>query len=381
LAVLATYGGGQPSRGRRGRGSRSMPTAAATYWQQSASQSVSQSVAPSPYDPNSGDPIPTSYTIPMNTDPAPVMPQGGANQGDILTGLAALISGIVAQQVSAALTPAMAEVKAIAEAAASKAAAAANNGVTLVELVTPTLPVVSLGVQHKQFPTLLKMVSARQRSGNGLNIWVHGPAGTGKTTAAENVAEALDLPFRYNGALDTRYELLGFIDAQGRTIRTAFREAWEHGGIYLFDEIDASNPNALLALNGALANAVCPFPDGMVKRHKDCVVLAGANTTGAPTIEYVGRMKQDASLLDRFAFLDWPIDEGLEAAICGDKNWVARVQRIRRNVADRKIKGVLITPRATIYGESLLAAGLSLEAVENAVLRKGISADIWQQIS
>jgi cobaltochelatase CobS len=189
------------------------------------------------------------------------------------------------------------------------------------------------------------------------------------------------LPFRYNGALDTRYELLGFIDAQGRTIRTAFREAWEHGGIYLFDEIDASNPNALLALNGALANAVCPFPDGMVKRHKDCVVLAGANTTGAPTIEYVGRMKQDASLLDRFAFLDWPIDEGLEAAICGDKNWVARVQRIRRNVADRKIKGVLITPRATIYGESLLAAGLSLEAVENAVLRKGISADIWQQIS
>jgi cobaltochelatase CobS len=252
---------------------------------------------------------------------------------------------------------------------------------TVVRIECPKLGKIEAGIQHKNFPLLLKMCNARLRSGHRLNVWLYGPAGTGKTTAAEKVASVLSLPFHYNGALETRYELIGFVDATGRTIRTAFREAWEHGGVYLFDEIDASSPSALLALNGALANGVAPFPDKMVPRHPDCIILAGANTTGlGGTVEYVGRYKQDAALTDRFVYCDWPLDEALEAALCAEQAWIERVRAVRASVKRQGFKGHGITPRATLYGEALLAAGISQRDVEASVLRKGISDAQWSQI-
>src|SRR5690606_7558053 len=99
-----------------------------------------------------------------------------------------------------------------------------------------------------------KMVAA------GVNVWLAGPAGSGKTTAAEQVAKALKLKFYFNGAIDTEYKLSGFVDAHGRIVSTAFREAYTNGGVYLFDEVDASLPSATLAFNAALANGQCDFP-------------------------------------------------------------------------------------------------------------------------
>ena len=65
----------------------------------------------------------------------------------------------------------------------------------------------------------------------------------------------------------------GFIDAQGRIVNTEFRKAYEHGGLFLFDEIDASFPQAILAFNAALAN---DFMDFQIKKYlsiKTSIVL------------------------------------------------------------------------------------------------------------
>jgi cobaltochelatase CobS len=240
---------------------------------------------------------------------------------------------------------------------------------------------VDCGVQHVRFPILLKACGARTPDGNRLNIWLRGPAGSGKTTAAKVAAQTLGLPFVFNGAISTPFELLGFIDANGKPVRTPFREAWEHGGVYLFDEVDSSNPNAVTAFNAALANGVCAFPDGLVQRHPDCIVIAGANTGGnGATSEYVGRLKQDAAFLNRFVEIHWCLDEALERALCPHPTWVARVQTIRRRVEKRGIKGHLITPRATLYGSALLDTGLDQDTVEQLVLRKGLADDVWDQI-
>ena len=129
-----------------------------------------------------------------------------------------------------------------------------------------------------------------------------GPAGSGKTTAAHEAAKALGIPFYFTGAIDSAYKLTGFIDAQGRTVRTAFREAFEHGGVFLFDEMDSSMPAALLAFNAALANGHADFPDGIIKRHPDFRAIAACNTFGGgANRQYVGRMQLDAASLDRFA--------------------------------------------------------------------------------
>lgn len=238
------------------------------------------------------------------------------------------------------------------------------------------------GLQHVEFEKLLKACSARDAAGNRLNVWLSGPAGSGKTTAAESVAKALGLRFAFNGAIDTEYKLLGFTDAQGRLVSRPFRDVYENGGVYLFDEIDRSLPGALLAFNAALANGVCDFPDGTVKRHPDCVIIAAANTygLGGGADVYVGAMKQDAALLDRFAYIKFPVDEALERATCPDSAWCDYVQSVRAKVARQGLK-VIVSPRASYQGASLLAAGLDRETVIAMTLRKGLSDEQWGAVA
>jgi hypothetical protein len=253
-------------------------------------------------------------------------------------------------------------------------------------------------VMHHKFPLLVAAVNA------GVNVMLVGPAGSGKTTAAAKAAEALNLPFYGTGAINSEYKLTGFIDAQGRIVSTAFRKAFEEGGVFLFDEIDASLPGALLAFNAALANDWFDFPDGCVKRHPDFRVIAGANTFGSGADrQYVGRNQLDAASLDRYAFIDWPYDAALEAALMGapaPKNapaprsieplpgveaqgtamrFMERVQKVRGAVDALKVRHV-VSPRATLHGAKLLAAGFTWSEAEDAVIWKGIDAETKTKI-
>lgn len=257
-----------------------------------------------------------------------------------------------------------------------------DNRPTIVELKRPdNLPNISAGIQHMNFPDLLVAANSILPNGHHPNIWLAGPAGTGKTTAAEKLAELLGLEFRYNGALSTKFELVGYHDANGRYITTPFRETWENGGTYLFDEIDGSMPDALLSMNGALANSIASFPDKMVHRHKDCIIIAGANTMGlGGGTEYVGAMKQNAAFLNRFEYIEWPHDNALEDALCSNKEWLARVRQIRERVATKQIKSHLITMRASIFGASLLNAGMPWDKVERMTLKCGMTDAQWGMV-
>lgn len=257
-----------------------------------------------------------------------------------------------------------------------------DNRPTIIELIRRDLPTLELGVQHKNFPTLLKMCNAALRTGARLNVWLPGPAGTGKSTAAENVATALGLAFYTDGKLSDDFKVMGYRDGHGNYNTTQFRQAFENGGVYLADEIDGSMPDALLAFNSALANGFCSFPDKVIKRHKDFIFIGAANTTGqGGTMEYVGRFQQDAAFLDRFVILNWPLDLALEDSLVANKSWLERVRKVRANVLANNIKGHLITTRAAIYGEALLVAGLTQDEVEAATLKKGLSEDQWSMVS
>lgn len=237
-----------------------------------------------------------------------------------------------------------------------------------------------LGLQHHLFPRLLNRCSARLSDGFRLNIWLTGPAGSGKTTAAKNVARALSLKYYFTGSIDTEYKLMGFIDAQGRIVNTQFRQAYEHGGVFLFDEVDASFPGALLAFNAALANGEAAFPDAIVPRHADFVCIAAANTWGLGAVsDYVGRLKLDGAFLDRFIQIHWDIDPALELATCTHPTWVKRVQALRAAAIQKGIK-VIISPRASYFGAALLSAGAPLSEVEEETVRKAMSADQWNSI-
>jgi cobaltochelatase CobS len=244
-------------------------------------------------------------------------------------------------------------------------------------------PITVNGLRHKEYEDLLADILAFQatKQTNRANFWLVGPAGTGKTTAAEKIAEQLGLPFYFNGAIDSEYKLRGFIDAQGRVVATPFRRAYEHGGVYLFDEVDSSLPSACLAFNAALANGRYDFPgqDDPIDRSKNCIVLAASNTWGGPDGGYVGRFRQDAAFMDRFVRIPWETDEAFENELCSNKAWVAYVQSVRAKAIANGVEH-LVSPRATLNGNALLAAGRPWARVVDICVRKGLNDEDWSKI-
>jgi len=226
---------------------------------------------------------------------------------------------------------------------------------------------INVGSAHKNFPTLVRVTRALGLKNR--NVWIAGPAGSGKTTACEKLAEVLGVPFYAMGAIDQKYSLTGFVDARGTTVRTPFRDGYENGGVILLDECDASSAGALLELNAALANGFAMFPDGMVRRHADTVIVCAANTWGfGGTSNYVGRAKMDAAFMDRFVSIEWPIDEDFEMAIFAVPMWTRVVQSVRR-AANQVGAMVVISPRASQNGADMLLDGMSPNDVVNMIFR------------
>jgi len=245
---------------------------------------------------------------------------------------------------------------------------------TRIEVVLPSAEVKDCGVTHYAFPLLLKAIQS------GENVWMAGPSGSGKTTAVAKVAEALNRKFYYTGALADQYGLCGYKDANGNYVRTLFREAYEHGGIFLLDEVDACDPTATLWLNASLANGHAAFPDAVVKKHPECVIIAAANTYGhGGTHEYVGRNKLDTAFLKRFVFLAWDYDWDMVMATAPNEKWTKRVQAVSERVIKAGIR-VLVTPREAYSGAKLLAAGIDQKDVEAMTIRSGMTEEQWNKV-
>ncbi len=237
--------------------------------------------------------------------------------------------------------------------------------------------------RHQIFDALRMAMAAK------VNVFLVGPAGSGKTTVAKQVAHSLGLRFHFNGAIHSEYKLTGFRDAQGKVHRTAFREAFEHGGLYLFDEIDASQPAALLAFNAALANGMFDFPDRTVHAHPNFRCIAAANTWGkGATMDYVGRNALDAATMDRFAMLEIRYDASLERRMAHlasndqidlAEAWLELVQKTRSLCHDHDFRHI-ISPRATQQGLSLMVGGITAEGATIMVLRRGMEDTSWGRI-
>ena len=301
--------------------------------------------------------------VPVATPPAsPVVTPPPVNPplaGDAAAQLAALLASIAGQSLNADA------VGAIVDARINAALAAIPSVRIDVKGFDGEVRALD-GHKHPRFAQLLKAATSRMANGYAPNVWLAGPAGSGKTHAGHQLADALGLPFHLNGALSMPHELLGFIDAGGTYHATPFRAAYENGGVYMFDEVDGSDNAALLALNAALANGHAAFPDKAVKRHANCVILASANTWGlGATADYVGRTKIDAAFLSRFPVrLAWDYDTALEVAISGNEAFARRVIAARERARAAGLK-VLIDPRASQAGAALIANGMAeTEAAE-----------------
>lgn len=228
------------------------------------------------------------------------------------------------------------------------------------------------GVKHMQLPSLINMVGA------GLNVMLTGSAGSGKTHAATQVAEALGLKFYALsvGAQTSKSDIVGFIDAGGTYRTTPFRQAYEKGGVFVMDEIDAGNSNVLIQINSALSNGICSFPDKQVKAHKDFHFIATANTYGkGESMKYVGRNRLDAATLDRFTIIHWLIDERVERAIAGNDTAMYKAITAARSYCERSEIDAMITPRTTQKAVALHKLNWSVQGIWGVVLKPYVPSE------
>ena len=138
------------------------------------------------------------------------------------------------------------------------------------------------------------------RIARGSWVYLFGPTGSGKNVMAEQIARALGLEFHYQAHTLDRFELTGFIDANGHYQPTEFYKAYTEGGLFMLDELDGSDENALITLNSA-SNGYFAFPCGTVKAHPNFRCIAAGNTCGrGGTDDYTARRVMDISSLGRF---------------------------------------------------------------------------------
>jgi hypothetical protein len=242
-----------------------------------------------------------------------------------------------------------------------------------------------MGIQHDQFPRLLAWCQTRV-AGVGsrrVNVWLPGPAGSGKTTGANNVAIALGLTFSYTGALLDETKIFGYMNANGTYVETDFFRAYTQGGVFLWDEADASDPMVSNMLNAAVDGMLASFPHGMFKRHPDFIFIAAANTYGmGANDKYVGRNRLDAATLDRFQKVAWGYCPALEQRIIGDTYAYDSMVRIRSAV-EAAGYDVIISTRAGVRHRLMRTMPdlyTATEALENAY-RDGMTADQWRQVA
>lgn len=238
-----------------------------------------------------------------------------------------------------------------------------------------------MGIQHAMFPKLLAMVQMRKPNGTRANVMLVGPAGSGKTTAAENVAKALEFEYSYVGATYDKVDLFGYNNGHGHYQVTEFYKRYKDGGVMLLDEMDGFDPAVGVATNAAIDGTRAAFPVGIVPKHTDSVFIAACNTFGlGANAKYVGRNRLDAATLNRFIKLDWGYDPALERIQVGDDKWTKITQAVRDKVDSMGIE-IVISPRNGQNAVMMERTGLfSKDEIFTIAFRDGMEEDSWNQV-
>lgn len=215
------------------------------------------------------------------------------------------------------------------------------------------------GVLPAEFERMVKLASKR------IPILLVGPAGCGKTYLAEKLSEALGLDMSDQSCSEGMSESVfnGLLLPIGKGgafehVPSPFMQRYEKGGIQLLDEIDAGDPNLFTYINKAVANTSYTvaqrWTKPVVKKHKDFVLIAAANTFGnGADAMYVGRNQLDAATLDRFkvGLITMDYSREVEASLAPAElcEWAWKIrERIQANKLRRIMSTRVIKDLATM---------------------------------
>jgi cobaltochelatase CobS len=233
-------------------------------------------------------------------------------------------------------------------------------------------------------------------------VLVKGPAGSGKTTSVCEIARMAGYEVFLVTPSMTRYDVLGYQDANGHQVETQVTRFAQHEGdaCLVLDEVDGWADGAQLAANTLLANLRVVLSKGEVDvtfdgKHRKMFV-ATANTWGlGANAQYVGRKPLDEAFRNRFvAKLDWPYDEEFERELALARlsegatseqranagRAVGVVQKARAYVDSKGIR-LTISPRQTFEVVRGLEAGDSMGTLFREVVLGGATEEQMRDVA
>ena len=222
---------------------------------------------------------------------------------------------------------------------------------------------------HREFPKLVQYNRARNVEGLRMPIILTGPAGSAKSKGAEQLADKLGMRFGYIAGSQqlTKSDMLGYKSPNGDVIDSLLGDFYQNGGVFVLEEMDAINGNILLNINTAIVSNNGYFAGRMVKRHKDFILIATANTYGGSTEDYNARTKLDESTMSRFLRIEWLLDEILETGLLKDELLDKSIKLTRSAMREA---GYTLSMRDVLSYKSLLEIGVEyIDASYSTVLR------------
>lgn len=284
------------------------------------------------------------------TNPAPAPAAAGS--------LDALLAAVVDARVGARIAALEAEL-------ASRPAGAAVHHVRINE----GAPVTLSRRPHARFASILSRAKMTKPDGTRFNLFLTGDAGTGKSTIAASIAEALGLrlfSINCSGGM-TEGQLVGRMTPNLSTGEMVYTpgplvEAYRDGGVFLLDELDAADENVLLAINTLMDAPRWFAPDGTaIDRSPNFYLLGAGNTYGTGANRtYNGRNQLDGAFLDRWLTVAVDYDVELERSLVACAEIAERIQSARVRIRERNLRRWLTT-RALLKADALVGQlGLSV---------------------
>lgn len=219
----------------------------------------------------------------------------------------------------------------------------------------------------------------------GVNVMMTGPAGTGKGFMARQVAKALEAEFYEVNAVGAEYGLTGFVDANSNYVKTPFYDACKASSegkkvVFLFDEMDCSDPASLKVFNEALEAGEFTFPNDEKLNFEDMVVMSACNTYGTGADEmYVGNVI-DASTRNRFVMIKVDYNRKVEEQLAlGDEALCDFIDAFRGQVEKCGLKEV-VSYRNIKQIKKLMKTSMPLKKIMQIALIKSIAEDDLRSI-
>ena len=236
-------------------------------------------------------------------------------------------------------------------------------------------PMIDVGLAHEKFELVLRKCrtmiydSRPDVSDYRMNVMLVGPAGTGKTAMAHQIAKALfeadaDLGGFRNKSDESLMrativschgdmmpsDIVGPMVPNVSTGEEQYRRSiatyrYENGGVLVLDEFDTLPTESAVSLNAALASTEWLLPNGeTILRSPDFVCIAICNTFGeGRDNQYNSRNKIDSATLNRFASGYVIIDycPQIEKAVCPDKRIRETLQEVRGRMVESGVERII----------------------------------------